>query len=160
MRGGPPEAIPAGQGEAADAGRCRSSGSASRPYNYCIATWELVAVSRQAPSFRVDRVEVKAAPTAPNGYRLQTSDELIEPRYTVVCAGSWIPAILESLGLSHPLVINRSGLLVLPHADSMSAPLLADRSRDLSFVRHISIPPHGRLVVGDKGRASVQPKDG
>lgn len=111
-------------------------------------------------TFRVERVQVEAAQDAPAGYRLSTSQELIEPRFAVVCAGSATPAILESLGLPHPLVINRSGLLVLPRADGMNAALLADRTLELSVVKHASVAPHGRLVVGDDGRARVAPADG
>ncbi len=111
-------------------------------------------------TFRIDRVDVRKAPDAPNGYRLHTAFEMIDPRFAVICTGSATPAILEHLGLPHPLVINRSSLLVLPSADGMSAALLADRSRKLSVVRHGSVPPRGRLVVGDKGRTLVRPVDG
>jgi glycine/D-amino acid oxidase-like deaminating enzyme len=111
-------------------------------------------------SFRVDRIRVERNEAAPCGYTLRSSHGELRPRITVVCAGSATPAILDCLGLDHPLVVNRSSLLVLPSAEGMRAPLLADRSSQIAVVRHGISPSQGRIVVGNRDRTLVDPGNG
>lgn len=114
----------------------------------------------QGVSFRVDRIRVERNEAAPCGYTLRTSHGELRPHITVVCAGSATPAILDGLDLDHPLVVNRSSLLVLPSAEGMRAPLLADRSSQIAVVRHDMSPSQGRIVIGNRDRTLVDPGNG
>lgn len=91
---------------------------------------------------------------------------IVETRNLILCAGSGLPAILDALGVQHPLAVFRSALLRIARGNVMRTPLLVDISEDqpasgLAIVQHsaAAVPPKGCLVVGSRNRVRLTPEE-
>jgi glycine/D-amino acid oxidase-like deaminating enzyme len=74
--------------------------------------------------------------TAAGGYLVQTTRELAEGAVTILADGAMIPALIEPLGIGHPLAVHRSPLISIAEPPGLRAGLLVDLDRGLSYVRH------------------------
>lgn len=91
---------------------------------------------------------------------------VVESKNTILCAGSGLPALLDALGVEHPLAVFRSALLRIARGNVLRTPLLVDISEGqstsgLSVVQHSAavVPPKGCLVIGSKDRVRLTPEE-
>lgn len=104
-------------------------------------------------------------PETSGGLVIQVGDkDVIESRYTVLCAGAGLPVLLDGLGVTHPLAVFRSALLRVARGNVMRVPMLVDISEDmpssgLSVIQHSPdvVEPNGCLVIGSKDRVRLKP---
>jgi hypothetical protein len=78
--------------------------------------------------------------------------------YIVLCAGSQIPKLLESISVQHRLQVFQSALLTIDNNRYLDAALFVDRVSEFAVVRHKVMPrilPAGALVVGARYREPV-----
>lgn len=116
-----------------------------------------------------DRISLLPSGTMAGGVLVQTSRELTEGAVTVLADGGMIPALVEALGISHPLAVYRSPLVTMPGPTGLRAGLLVDIDRGLSYVRHKSreascvlytIGPTGNSVArGNDAIAELAPAE-
>ncbi len=106
-------------------------------------------------------------PASNQGFVIQVDDrDIIESRYTVLCAGAGLPTLLGQLGLPHPLAVFRSALLRIGNGSVLRVPLLVDISENLpssglSVIQHhpTTVKPKGCIVVGSKDRVRLRPNE-
>lgn len=91
------------------------------------------------------------------GASLMVGGMSIRADYVVLCCGTGIPSLLESLQIEHPLQVQQSVLITLNSNGHMRAPLFVDRTRNLSAVRHRAsdVLRSGAIVLGGIGRCEV-----
>jgi hypothetical protein len=87
---------------------------------------------------RDDPIAVLPNDRAAGGILVQTARELAESTVTLLADGAIIPAMIEPLGIRHPLAVYRSPLVAMPGPPGLRAALLVDLDRNLSYVRHQS----------------------
>lgn len=77
----------------------------------------------------------------------------------VVAAGAGSVPLLDALEVPHPLNVTSSGLLTAHGTGGLRAPLLVKPETGLSVAAHssTSIPPAGRLVIGNGDRRTIPP---
>lgn len=116
--------------------------------------------------FRKSRVDFIPEPNCPIGFLIKTDDGVVEAKFVILCAGRGILALLNQLGVEHPLTVFQSCLLRVRCGDVMQIPLLVDISEGmptsgLSVVQHTSLalPPDGCLVIGNKARRALQAEE-
>ena len=113
------------------------------------------------------RISLVKRPDSNQGFVIQVDDrDIVESQYTVLCAGAGLPALLDQLGLAHPLAVFRSALLRVGNGNVLRVPLLVDISADLpssglSVIQHDpkTVGPKGCIVVGSKDRVRLRPNE-
>lgn len=116
---------------------------------------------------RKAQISLLKRPDSNQGFVIQVGDrDIVESRYTVLCAGAGLPTLLGQLGLAHPLAVFRSALLRIGNGNVLRAPLLVDISEDrpssgLSVIQHnpLTVRPKGCIVVGSKDRVRLRPNE-
>jgi glycine/D-amino acid oxidase-like deaminating enzyme len=89
------------------------------------------------------------------GFVIQVNDrDILESRYTVLCAGAGLPRLLEQLGLTHELAVFRSALLRIDNGNVLRVPLLVDISEGLP-TSGLSVIQHDPKTVAPKAQNRV-----
>jgi hypothetical protein len=97
---------------------------------YCVGRISIVDLSRG------ESIALLPCDAAAGGFLIQTAEELAEGAVTVLADGAMIPALVEPLGINHPLAVNRSPVISIQEPGDLRPGLLIDLDRGLSYVRH------------------------
>jgi sarcosine oxidase len=84
----------------------------------CVAT--AVALARRHGAVLHENTVVRAITPRAGGVTVRTDDAVYSAERLVICAGSWIPILLQSLGLDLPLTVTKEQVLFMRAADPES----------------------------------------
>jgi hypothetical protein len=85
---------------------------------------------------RDESIKLLPCDAAAGGFLVQTAEEVAEGAVTVLADGAMIPALIEPLGIRHPLAVSRSPVVSIQEPGDRRPALLVDLDRGLSYVRH------------------------